>query len=111
MPLKKDRKAHPLLDRQLAIHVLKSLEADVMIATIHVGRQENSVCSTEDWGDFNWPFLTWNHCCRAPIGWASTDSEGGARWSELAQCFQRVSPSSFSLKGKTSVSNCIGLWK
>lgn len=51
MPLKKDRKANPLLDRKLAIHVLKSLEADVMIATIHVGRQENSVCNTEDWGD------------------------------------------------------------
>lgn len=58
MPLKKDRKAHPLLDRKLAIHVLKSLEADVMIATIHVERQENSVCNTEDWRDFNWPFLT-----------------------------------------------------
>ena len=22
-----------------------------MIATIHVGRQENSVCNTEDWGN------------------------------------------------------------
>ena len=43
MSLKKDRKAHPLLDHKLAIHVLKSLEADVMIATIHVARQENSV--------------------------------------------------------------------
>lgn len=51
MPLKKDRRANPLLDRKLAIHVLKSLEADVMIATIHVGRQENSVCNTEDWGN------------------------------------------------------------
>lgn len=45
MPLKRDRKAQPLLDRKLAIHVLKSLEADVMIATIHVGRQENSLCN------------------------------------------------------------------
>lgn len=55
----KRQKAHPLLDRKLAIHVLKSLEADVMIATIHVGRQENSVCTIEDWGDFNWPCLAW----------------------------------------------------
>lgn len=48
----RDRKAHPLLDRKLAIHVLKLLKADVMIATIHVRRQENSVCNTEDWRDF-----------------------------------------------------------
>lgn len=110
MPLKKDRKAHPLLDRKLAIHVLKSLEADVMIATIHVGRQENSVCNTEDWGDLNWPFHTWNHCCRALIGWALTDFEGGVRWSELAPCFQRVSLPSFNLLSKTEISNCLGLW-
>lgn len=56
MPLKKDRNANPLLDRKLAIHVLKSLEADVMIATIHVGRQENSVCNTEYWGDLTGRF-------------------------------------------------------
>lgn len=46
-----------LLDHKLAIHVLKSLEADVMIATIHVARQENSVCNTEVWGDFSCAFL------------------------------------------------------
>lgn len=86
MPLKKDRKTNPLLDRKLAIHVLKSLEADVVIATIHVGRQENSVCNTEDWGD-----LTGHSSHFQLIGWALTESKGGVRRSELVQTFQRVS--------------------
>ncbi|XP_077703222.1 uncharacterized protein LOC144283253 isoform X2 [Canis aureus] len=47
---------------------------------------------------------------RALIRWALTDFEGGVRWSELAQCFQRVSPSSFSLL-KSSLATAILEWK
>lgn len=81
-----------------------------MIATIHVGRQENSVCNTEDWGNCNWPFLTCKQCCRALIGWALTDFEGSVRGSELVVLPEGDPPSSFNPISKNSLSNCIGLW-